>query len=169
MRDFKFQLILLFPLLVLSQVFLFNHINLWGFIDPQIYIIYLVIFPFVASPLLFMPIALLIGLSIDILLNLPGQNAIACLTVSYLRPLMIKVFYGTNFNNQVSLYQYQNVFQRLKFVVTLILIHHFIFYLVDYTGVRSFSSFVTYYIATCCCTVLVIWIILRLNMKQNEK
>ena len=169
MRYFKFQLILLFPLLVLLQVFLLNHINLWGFIDPQIYILYLIIFPFATSPLLFMPIALLIGLSIDILLNLPGQNAIACLTVSYLRPLMIKVFYGTNYNNQISLYQYLNVFQKLKFVVTLILVHHFIFFLIDYIGVRNFSNFITYYIATCCCTFLVIWILLRLNINRNER
>ena len=76
-------LLLSFVTLVLIQVILFNNINIFGFINPMIYLLFLVIFRFDSDQTLFILICFILGFCIDFLSQSGGAHTIASLTTGF--------------------------------------------------------------------------------------
>lgn len=60
----------LFIALVLLQVLIFNHIEYWGYVNPMIYIVFLLVAPYRENQVPYLLAAFAIGLCIDIFLTL---------------------------------------------------------------------------------------------------
>lgn len=78
--------ILRFLLLVTLQVTILNHVQLGTFINPFLYIFFLLSLPIQTPRLLLLPIAFVCGISIDMFQNTPGMHTSACLVLVYMRP-----------------------------------------------------------------------------------
>ena len=83
--------ILYFIIIVLLQVLVFNHIFFRGYMNPYVYIIFLLYLPIATSRGLLLTSAFLLGLSIDIFENSGGVHASASLVLAYLRPAFLKL------------------------------------------------------------------------------
>ena len=79
-----------FIALVLIQALVLNHINFLGYINPYIYILFIILFPIKNNRILFIFLAFLLGLSIDLFLDSGGVHAAASVTISYIRPVILK-------------------------------------------------------------------------------
>ncbi len=83
--------ILLFVILVLIQVLLLNHIVLFNCAVCLIFIYLLIKLPIHLSPNILLTLVFILGLSVDILSDTPGLNALCCTILASLKK---SVFYA---------------------------------------------------------------------------
>ncbi len=123
--------IIRFIVLVLFQVIVFNHINFLGYINPYIYIIFVLFFPIKSNRLLFIFLSFLIGLSVDMFSDSGGVHAAASVVIGYARPVFLKSTFGT-------IYEYNNVKfddvdfgSKLVYVALLTASHHLVLFTLE--------------------------------------
>lgn len=123
------MLILRFIILVLLQVTIFNNINFLGYINPYIYILFLILFPFDKdNRILFIFCSFLIGLTIDMFSDSGGVHAAACVTTAYFIPLMMRSIFGVSYDYHNIKIEKTYFGQRINYLIILILTHHFILF-----------------------------------------
>lgn len=116
---------------VLLQGILLNNMNLFGYANPALYLLFFMTYPAVADRALLLLLATLSGLAIDALSNTSGLYSCATLCVVFLRPLLIRLFFGQSFEDQsVNLLQVSSTL-RVLYVLSFSLIFHLIFSLLD--------------------------------------
>ena len=121
-----------FILLVLAQVFVFNKIQASGYVNPQIYILFILMLPFGISGFWLMSLGFLTGLSIDFFQHTPGMHAAASVFLAFLRPGVIRL---VGKKEDLEPGEYPNVRDSgsvwfLAYTVILVFFHHLVlFYL----------------------------------------
>ncbi len=81
-----------FVSVVLMQVLLFNHITLFGYATPILYIYFLIKLPLGRNLFFVIISAFLLGLCVDVFMNTPGMNAAATTLVACFRKPMLSAF-----------------------------------------------------------------------------
>jgi rod shape-determining protein MreD len=119
------QNIFRFIILVLFQVLVLNNIQFLGYINPYIYILFIIALP-VRTPRWFsLVLAFAIGLTIDIFSNTMGLHAFACVLIAFLRNGIINLFTSIEEgNNPTPSFHSFGVGAYIKYVVIIVLIHH---------------------------------------------
>lgn len=80
-----------FILLLLLQVFVLNKVLIHEFVNPYIYILFILLLPFNLPRAALLFCALLMGLSLDAFMDTMGMHAAACVLIAYIRPFMINI------------------------------------------------------------------------------
>ena len=70
-----------FIVLVLAQALVLNNINFLGYINPYIYILFIILFPIKNNRMLFVFLGFLLGLSVDLFLDSGGVHAAASVSI----------------------------------------------------------------------------------------
>lgn len=129
-KDFG-KYIIMFVVLVLIQVLLMNNIQFSGFVNPYIYILFILLLPFTIPGYLLLGFSFLLGLSVDVFNNTLGVHAGACVLLGFLRPGIAglissrEVIEKGNMPNMKQL----GFASFLKYTVIAVLVHHiFLFY-----------------------------------------
>ena len=117
-----------FILLVLLQVLIFNHVNFMGYINPYVYILFIVLYPISNNRQLFIFLSFLLGLTVDIFSDSGGIHAAACVTIAYARPLFLKFSFGTSYEHQTLRISNSEMGQRISYFTTIILLHHIVLF-----------------------------------------
>lgn len=81
--------IIQFILLVLIQVLVLNNIQFSGYINPYLYILFILLLPFETPRWVLMIIGFFLGLSIDIFTHTPGMHASATVFAAFIRPMVL--------------------------------------------------------------------------------
>ncbi len=85
--------LLMFVILVVTQVVVFNHLCLFNVAIPLIFIYFIIKLP-VTLPLNWaMTFGFLLGLTVDIFSNTQGMNALACTILSALRLPVLRLYF----------------------------------------------------------------------------
>ena len=128
--------IFMWLVLILLQVLLLNHIQISGYINPYMYVLFILLLPFETPRYLLLILGFLLGLSIDVFTNTPGIHASATTFLAFLRPYVINLISSRDaleINNPPSLKQ-MGLAWFLKYAVILIVAHHiFLFYMEVFT------------------------------------
>lgn len=80
-----------FIILVALQVLLIDHINLGGYINPPVYILFILLLPFQIKGWLLLILSFILGLSIDTFSNSTGLHAAASVFIAFCRPWVIRM------------------------------------------------------------------------------
>ncbi|MFQ3239826.1 MAG: hypothetical protein ACI9NI_002143 [Olleya marilimosa] len=120
-----------FVVLILLQVLLFSNINFLGYINPYIYILFIILYPVKNNRILFLFISFLMGLIIDIFMDSGGINATAALVVAFIRPAVLKFSFGAVYEHQALKFNNIDFGQRLTYITILTFIHHFTYFLFE--------------------------------------
>jgi len=139
MNRVLFTNIILFFVLILAQVLLFNKMSIYGF-TPYIYILFILLYPVKYNPIGLVFLSFLLGLSMDVFLNSGGIHASACLVIAYLRPSILKFSFGTSYEFHHIKFAYTDFAQRTTYFAILILIHHLVLFLLE-AGNMSFIGY----------------------------
>jgi hypothetical protein len=129
-----------FILLVFAQVYIFNKIQITGFINPQVYVLFILMLPFQISGFWLLSLGFLTGLSVDFFQHTPGMHAAAAVFLAYARPGIIRL---VGRKDDLEPWQYPNVRDSgalwfLAYTLILTFFHHtFLFFL----EVFRFSEF----------------------------
>ena len=144
MTQLYFKNIVRFIFLVLFQVMVLNHINLSGFINPYLYVYFILLLPFITPKWLLLVSAFLIGIGVDSFSNTMGINATASVMMAFARPFVIKaISTGTEYEigERPSL-KNQDIKWFVYYCLILILIHHFVLFYLEVFRFREF--FITF-------------------------
>ncbi len=93
-------LILLLPVL---QEVLFNHINLFGFVNPMIYVVFVFVFPVYKSKTSILWASFILGVFIDMLTNEGGIHTFSLVFVSYYRLFILRFIKGNSIGDEESI------------------------------------------------------------------
>ena len=130
---------LMFVGLVLTQVLVFNHIQFSGFVNPYIYILFVMLLPLSSPRYLVLIAAFVLGLTIDVFSNSLGVHAFATVFMAYMRPLIIRAISNReeDKSNYPGLLQFKFRWFA-SYTVIMVLIHHLVLF---YLEVYTFSNF----------------------------
>ena len=119
-----------FFLLLFLQSFLINQINLFGFINPNLYLLFLIVYRLDANPTLLIILGFALGLLLDLLTQGAGGHTIASLTIAFLRPFIIRFSFGVNYDVPMGMIKGSLLTQRLLYLLLIIFIHHLVLFII---------------------------------------
>ncbi len=123
--------VLRFILLVLLQVLLLNNINFLGYINPYLYVLFLVLYPFNTPQSLFLIVAFLLGITIDAFEDSGGINAAACVVIAFIRPAFLRFSFGVSYDYQTVKLANTPYGARIGYVLLIVFIHHFVLFTLE--------------------------------------
>lgn len=80
-----------FLFLLVVQVVVLNNIQFSGFINPFVYILFIMMLPVRISNSLLLVIAFLTGLIVDMFSNSMGMHAASCVFMAFTRPALLRI------------------------------------------------------------------------------
>ena len=132
--------ILRFIVLVLVQVLLIKNIEIGRFINPFLYVLFIIALPFETPKWLLLLSGFILGITIDMFYDTMGMHAAATVFIAYIRPVILNLFSpreGYEFGTQPTI-QYLGVPWFISYSGILIILHHFVLF---YLEVFRFSEF----------------------------
>ena len=82
---------LIFILLILLQILLFNNIQFSGYVNPYVYLMFILILPVEIPSWLLLLLSFLTGLIMDFFSNSPGMHTFATVLAGFVRPYILRV------------------------------------------------------------------------------
>jgi len=82
---------LIFILLILLQVLLFNNIQFSGYVNPYVYIMFILLLPFEIPSWLLLLLSFATGLIMDFFSGSPGMHSSATTLAGFVRPYILRV------------------------------------------------------------------------------
>lgn len=101
-----------------------------GYINPYIYVLYIILYPTKNNRALFIILSFLLGLTIDLFSDSGGIHAAASVFIAYARPLILRFSFGVLYENYAIKFKNVDFGAKLTYMSLLIALHHIIlFYL----------------------------------------
>lgn len=129
-----------FLLLLFLQAFLLNNINFFGFINPNLYLLFIIVYRLDGNPTLLIVLGFVMGLLLDLLTQGSGGQTIAALTIAFLRPYIIRFSFGVNYDVPMGMIKGSLLTQRLLYLSLMVVIHNLVLCSVIYF---SFDNTIT--------------------------
>ncbi len=120
-----------FILLVLLQVLVLNHINFLGYINPYIYILFIILYPVKNNSSLFISLSFLLGLCVDIFSDSGGVHAAASVTIAFLRPGFLKSVFGALYEHQTIKFSNIDLAPKISYIALVTVVHHLILFTLE--------------------------------------
>ncbi|MDA3952269.1 MAG: rod shape-determining protein MreD [Bacteroidales bacterium] len=148
-----------FILLVFLQVFILNNIQFSGYINPYIYILFIIALPFETPKWALLILAFILGLTIDLFSSTIGMHCSATVFIAFMRPYILKVISPRDGYESETLPQlkYYGVNWFIKYSTVLIFAHHFVLF---YIEVFRFSNFFTTFVRVVLSSIFTIILVL---------
>jgi rod shape-determining protein MreD len=117
---------LIFILLLLLQVLLFNNIQFSGYINPYVYIMFLLLLPIDIPSWLLLILSFVTGLLIDFFSGSPGMHCSATVLTGFVRPYVLRIVspsdgYESGSDPSMLAYGFRWFF---SYTLLIVLIHH---------------------------------------------
>jgi len=124
MNKFLVSNIARFVILVLIQVLILNNINFLGFINPYLYVLFILLLPLNLTHYKVIFFSFLMGLTIDLFEDSGGINAAASVLIGFLRPSFLRFSFGISYEHQTVKFHQTPFAQRFTYISLLVVIHH---------------------------------------------
>ncbi|MEO8235458.1 MAG: rod shape-determining protein MreD [Flavobacterium sp.] len=121
-----------FIFLLAAQIVIFNNIDLFGYVNPYPYILFILLYPVNSNRASFLLASFFLGLTVDLFANSGGIHATSCLILAYVRPTYFKFAFGLSYEYQTIRINDRLSPERFTFILISILTHHFILFLLEY-------------------------------------
>jgi len=157
-----------FIVLVLIQVLVLNNINFLGYINPYIYILFIILYPIKNNRLLFIFLSFLLGLAVDLFLDSGGVHAAACVTIAYARPVILKFVFGSLYDHQTIKFSSTEFGQKVTYFTIIILIHHLILFSLEIFNTSKIILILKKSLFSSIFTILLCLLIIVLFSRKNK-
>jgi rod shape-determining protein MreD len=148
-----------FIALLFFQVLILDHIELGGYLNPFLYILFIIMLPFETPEWLVLLLGFFLGLVIDMFTDTLGMHTTATVFIAFLRKYILRVLAPRD--------GYENTFKPtfrqmglswfLIYSSLMIVIHHFILF---YLEIFRFSDFFTTFIKVIFSSVFTLLLVL---------
>jgi len=153
---------------VLAQVLICNHIDFLGYINPLVYIYFILLFPFNVNKSLFLVLAFLLGLSVDLFSDSGGANAAACVIIAYIRPFVLRFAFGISYEHQSIKLENTAFGQRMAYISILVFTHHFFLFLLEIFNISSILTILKNTLFFSIFTILIVTLSITLFSRKKS-
>ena len=117
---------LIFILLILLQVVLFNNIQFSGYVNPYVYIMFILLLPVEIPSWLLLLLSFTTGIILDFFSGSPGMHSSATVLAGFVRPYILRIVSPRDGYESRSEPSMQNYGFRwfLIYTVLVVLVHH---------------------------------------------
>lgn len=134
--------IIRFLVLILFQVLVLDNILLGGYLNPYVYVLFIILMPFETPRWLLLVTAFLLGLSVDLFTNTLGMHVAASVFMAFLRPWVLSSFaprdgYEPDTFPRVFFYGF-NWF--LRYSLVMVFLHHMALFFIEAFHFQDFLS-----------------------------
>ena len=170
MNNIIIKNIIRFLLLLIIQVFLLNKMNLFGYLNPFIYVLFIILLPLKTNRILMLFIAFLTGFTIDFFGSTPGLHSSATLLIAFLRPGLLKIFFG-----KIEFTQDEEpgiaklgFFGFFKYALVMVIVHHFSLFFLEILSLSKITLILKNTLFNSLATMILIYIYIFL-FTRNKK
>ncbi len=120
------RFLLIYVILILLQVLLFDNIQFSGYVNPYVYIMFILLLPVEIPAWLLLPLSFILGLTIDLFSGSPGMHSTATVLAGFVRPYVLRVIaprdgYESGSDPSMLTYGFR---WFLTYTVIIVLVHH---------------------------------------------
>lgn len=166
MSELKLKYFFQFAALVLLQVMILDHINFNGFINPYLYIAFIIFLPLRLNSVYVLVFSFLLGLGVDIFNDSGGVHAGASVALAYLRPLVVRLSFGINYDLNTIKLNSAKLNTQISYVFIMVFLHHFIMFCLAYFSLNYSVEILINTFYSGIFSSLLIFIMLILSKKQ---
>ncbi len=124
--------------LILLQSLVFNNFLFFGYLNPYIYVYWIISRNNEDQRALMLILAFILGGSIDILEGSGGMHALSTTLLAYLQPFLWRVFQNSSDHDEDQAWLAQLSFERkLPFIFSAFFLHHFCLFLAENFGFNN--------------------------------
>lgn len=120
-----------FIILLSLQVIVFNNINLFGFISPFPYILFIILYPVNGNKSGLLVTSFLLGIILDMFSNSGGIHTTASLLLAYFRPSIFKFAFGVSYEYQTIKLNDTLTPERFSFLLVAVVLHHLVLFIFE--------------------------------------
>jgi len=131
-----------FFFLVLLQVLILNHIQLSGYLNPFLYVLFILMLPFQTPDWLVLILAFVLGISIDMFSDTGGLHAASTVLMAFIRQPVLKLLApreGYDIIQQPTVQQF-GIGWFFSYAGILVVVHHFVLFYLETFGFSEFFS-----------------------------
>jgi rod shape-determining protein MreD len=147
---------------------LLNNINFFGFINPNLYLLFILVYRLDGNPTLLIILGFVMGLLLDLLTQGSGGHTIATLTIAFIRPFIIRFSFGVNYDVPMGMIKGSLLNQRLLYLSLMVVIHHLVLYSVVYFSFENIITILKNTLFTSFFTFILVYISLGLFKEKND-
>ena len=117
---------LIFILLILLQVLVFNNIQFSGYINPYVYIMFILLLPVEVPSWLLLVLSFAIGLVMDFFSGSPGIHTSATVLAGFVRPYVLRIISprdGYEAGSDPSMFTY-GITWFFTYTLLIVIVHH---------------------------------------------
>lgn len=129
-----------FLVLVLVQGLVLKNMELGPFVNPFLYVLFIIQLPFELPAWIALIVCFITGISVDVFYNTMGMHAAVCTLIGFMRPALLR-FMSPRDGYESAMQPNMQMMGKLWFVSyagIIVLIHHFLLFMLE---VFSFHDF----------------------------
>ncbi len=158
-------------ILILAQALVFNHVCLFGYAVPLVFLYIIVKLPMTMSKEWLFTIAFAVGLIIDIFSDTLGMNALACTVTMAIRRPIIRLYVARDeeLPNPYPGLKSFGSFTFVKYALTVTLVYSILIFFIESFSTIGISRILLRIAASTLLTSLLLLGIDSLNVRRSEK
>ena len=165
MNNIIYNLILGTCLILMQSLFL-NNINFLEYLNPFVYLYFIIYYPIKNNRLVFIILAFIYGLLIDLFSDTHGIHAASTLCIAYFRPYLLKLFFGMAYEHQVVKFNSLELKQNIFYLFSMIIIHHIILFSLEIFDLSKANIFFDNLISNSIFTFISIYVLYEFLMSK---
>ena len=144
----------LFAVVVLLQVFLFDNLSISIYLNPLVYVAFIVL----------LLSGLATGVTMDLAMGAAGVNTIATLLIAFTRPTLLGLLYPRDDIREGGIPSTGRLGNRvfLNYLIVLVLVHHAVFFSLEALSWAHIVRTIVRTVASGAVSVAFIWVIARI-------
>ena len=130
----------LFLVLMILQLLIFNNIEFSGYVNPYIYVMFILVLPVAIPSWILLILAFLTGFVIDLFSGTIGVHSFATVMAGFVRPWVLSLNVTAEASEpDMSPSSYRSGLRWFMiYVVTVVFIHHLALFFVEVFSIRNF-------------------------------
>lgn len=168
---FRWKLFLIVVVLVLLQVLILNNVHLGGYINPQVYVLFILMLPFNIRGWHLLLLAFFLGLVIDVFEDSLAIHAASTVMLAFARPLVLRLLTGKQPDDVGDVPSFSTLGTMTLFVYSLVLIflHHLVLFLMETFHLRDLTETIARVVFSTALTLLFVIIGFALFNRSSAK
>ncbi|WP_108868089.1 rod shape-determining protein MreD [Aquimarina aquimarini] len=157
-----------FIVLILVQTMVLNHINFLGYLNPYIYIIFILLAPININRSLFLVVSFMLGLTIDMFGDSGGVHAAACTIIAFFRPIALRSVFGLSYEFQTVKLSNVRFGERFAYVILMVLTHHIVLFSLEIFNFSHILLIIKKTLLSSLFTIVITMLVLALFRRNNS-
>lgn len=124
---------ILFFVMVILQVFLFSRIGISIYVNPLVYIAFLILLPMEIAGALLLVLGMVLGMTVDFFMGTAGINTIATLFAAFCRPAVLTLLVGKDKVKEGGVPNVNRIGLKrfLRYAGVIVLLHGTVFFVLE--------------------------------------